>query len=536
MLCCSSAATIVLLLSLICLTYSLQWQQCYNNCIHPQHRKQSVSLFGMRNVKMNRHKRNGYGLPHFHHSSKSVSATNDPSISDDNITAADKIKKVPNTTTTVLNEITENNVKEGDLSYAYTVLAILFIAFASNQWSRQAIYYLCDFSDNADPFRHINADIIFSKEMYASLASFGFTVIFAFVSLFAGSVSDQFNRRDVLTISCLAWSIITGLHSQARSFTDLIPLRTLLGVSQAFFNPAAYTLIADIFPPRLVGSINGIFSSGIYLGGGLASLSILLDNQVGWRSTMLSIGVIGIAIAGVLVLVVQDPRYVITGEKEIGNNVEISNININVDDSKKAGSNKSGIDALAIATTAYQSLQEVIAPLEAKLLLSATVIRFFAGFSIAIWKAPFVFAQFPGSENLFAGSNALIVSIGGLSSSLLGGYLSDILANPVKNTEINPSTLSSLSSPSSNRLLRSRSRSWVPAVGSLLSAPLWAGFILAASPQQAAVFLFLEYLGNFSCTIPLYYFFVSFNDDDHHHSIIIVCCITSSYLYFILSR
>ena len=208
---------------------------------------------------------------------------------------------------------------------------------------------------------------------------------------------------------------------------------------------------------------------------------------------MFGIGVIGIAIAGVLVLVVKDPRYVVTDEKDIGNTVERSNININIDDSKKAVPSKSGIDALSIATTAYQSLQEVIAPLEAKLLLSATVLRFFAGFSIAIWKAPFVFAQFPGSENLFAGSNALIVSIGGLSSSLLGGYLSDILANPVKNTDINPSSSTSLSS--SNRLLRTRSRSWVPAVGSLLSAPLWAGFILAATPQQAAIFLFLEYLG-----------------------------------------
>ena len=31
----------------------------------------------------------------------------------------------------------------------------------------------------------------------------------------------------------------------------------LIGASQAFFNPAAYTLLADIFPARLMGSING---------------------------------------------------------------------------------------------------------------------------------------------------------------------------------------------------------------------------------------------------------------------------------------
>jgi len=441
-------------------------------------------------------------LPQFHRSSQSLSATNDPSINDDNITADNNFKIISVNVTTLKSELTEstveNNTKEGDLSYAYTVLAILFIAFASNQWSRQAIYYLCDFSINADPFRHINADIIFSKEMYASLASFGFTAIFALVSLFAGSISDQFNRRNVLALSCVAWSIITALHSKAKTFTDLIPLRTLLGISQAFFNPAAYTLIADLFPQRLVGSINGIFSSGIYLGGGLASLSILLDNQVGWRSTMLGIGVIGIVLAGVLLLVVRDPLHV-TAKKNIPSvTVGISNMIVNTD-INLAKPNNSGIDLESLATTAYQSLQDVIAPLEAKLLLSATVIRFFAGFSIAIWKAPFVFAQFPGSENMFAGSNALIVSIGGLSSSLLGGYLSDKLANPVKNTEISlSSSQSSASSPSSSlsaRIMRTRSRSWVPAVGSMLSAPLWAGFILASTPEQAAVFLFLEYLG-----------------------------------------
>lgn len=91
-----------------------------------------------------------------------------------------------------------------------------------------------------------------------------------------------------------------------------------------------------------------------------------------------------------------------------------------------------------------------------------------------MWKAPFVFEKFPGADSMFASSNALIVAGGGLASSLLGGYLSDLLAQRSK-------------SDSSVRL-------WVPAIGSLLAAPLWLGFIYSDSPQTSAAFLLAEYL------------------------------------------
>jgi MFS family permease len=103
-------------------------------------------------------------------------------------------------------------------------------------------------------------------------------------------------------------------------------------------------------------------------------------------------------------------------------------------------------------------------------------LRFCAGFTIGIWKAPFVFAKFPGSESTFAGSNALIVSMGGLLSTIIGGYISDSLANPKDQSQ------------------RRIARAWVPAVGSLLAAPLWAAFVLVDNPAYAAVCLFLEYI------------------------------------------
>jgi hypothetical protein len=195
----------------------------------------------------------------------------------------------------------------------------------------------------------------------------------------------------------------------------LVPLRSIVGASQAFFNPAAYTLIAEIFPKKMIGSINGIFSSGIYLGGALASLSILLDGVIGWRNTLMVIGGIGLITALGCFFFISEPRA--TANKSL---LESENV-INKESSKEilmpittsTTATAESIDnkkeknnsPLELIKDAFVGLQEVLSSKEAKLLFSASALRFCAGFSIAIWKAPFVFAKFPESAGAFAGKN-----------------------------------------------------------------------------------------------------------------------------------
>lgn len=354
-----------------------------------------------------------------------------------------------------------------NLRNSYAMLLLLFVTFTSNQWARQALYYLCDFSDGASAERHVNIALNFNKEMYATLASLCFTVVFAIGSLFAGGISDTNNRSIVIAVSCATWSAATALQSLATSYYELIPLRALIGMSQSFFNPAAYTLISDIFPAKMVGSVNGIFSGGVYLGGGLASLSILLDNIVGWRKTLFIIGGLGLLVAVLCLVAINDPR-----------NKELSTTPVSLSPSTSISDDNIG--AVTTNLSAYKktisALSDVLSTSDAKLLYTATALRFCAGFSIGIWKAPFVFSKFPGSEAAFAGSNAAVVAGGGILSSLIGGYISDALANP------------------KNKDQRPVARSWVPAIGSLLAAPLWAAFILTDDPSTAAACLLGEYL------------------------------------------
>lgn len=391
----------------------------------------------------------------------------------------------------------EEEMKEANLQRSYFVLVVLFITFASNQWSRQAMFYLCDFSASSmDEFKYMNRGLDFSKEMYAALASFGFTLVFAITSLFSGNISDKYSRGNITTLSCLVWSLATGLQAFATSFNQLVPLRAIIGASQSFYNPAAYTLLADLFPARMVGSINGIFSGGIYLGGALASLSIVLNEQIGWRSTLLVIGGAGLLATLLCFMVIPEPR----NERKGATSPSLPSKEASAPSPKRP--EEKAKSASDFAKEAFTALKDVITPYQAKLLFTAAILRFCAGFSIGIWKAPFIFDKFPGNEVAFSGSNALIMTVGGLSSTLLGGYLSDILSNP--------------KDPTATPL----ARSWVPAVGrytlrlllclllpfsshvlrrshlihSLVAAPLFAGFILAENPQNTALFLLAEYL------------------------------------------
>ena len=60
-------------------------------------------------------------------------------------------------------------------------------------------------------------------------------------------------------------------------------MRFLLGGFESACNPASYSIIADYFPPAYRSTANAIETSGSYVGGGLASVGVVLIKLYGWR-------------------------------------------------------------------------------------------------------------------------------------------------------------------------------------------------------------------------------------------------------------
>jgi MFS family permease len=341
----------------------------------------------------------------------------------------------------------------------------LWLAYVSNQWSRSSIYYLVDFSEKGNALQAMNVDLDFSQAQYGLLASVAFTSLFAVSSLVAGAASDRYNRKLLTVASIVTWGIATLGTSLSTSYEQVVMWRVLMGLSCAFSTPTAYTLLADRVPADKGATASSIYSTGVALGGALASLSILLDTQIGWRNTALVISLFAFGSAIInLVVLEDDPK-------------EDSSLQLNGAEEKKAAS---ASDDESSSLTALQEVQQVLSSNRVQLLFLASFLRFCSGLLIGVWSAPYFRQLFPDNASDYAIAQAAITATCGIISGLIGGAIADRIMSASSDDE----TVDKV-----GRQL------WVPVAGNLLATPAWYMAITSENSfQLAMVWLAVEYL------------------------------------------
>ena len=93
-----------------------------------------------------------------------------------------------------------------------------------------------------------------------------FMWVYAILSPVGGFIADQFNRRWTVIGSLFVWSVVTWATGQATTYSQMLGFRALMGISEAFYIPAALALIADFHPGGTRARAIGIHQSGIYAG------------------------------------------------------------------------------------------------------------------------------------------------------------------------------------------------------------------------------------------------------------------------------
>ena len=95
----------------------------------------------------------------------------------------------------------------------------------------------------------------------------------------AGRSADRFGRRPLLVIGGLAYALITAAMALSSHLPELVVLRLLLGVAEAFFFVAGFAALADLAPPGRAGEALSFNSLSLYLGIALGPLlgEALLD-------------------------------------------------------------------------------------------------------------------------------------------------------------------------------------------------------------------------------------------------------------------
>lgn len=136
-----------------------------------------------------------------------------------------------------------------------------------------------------------------------------FKWVYAGFSPVGGYVSDRVSRRHVITISLFIWSAVTLATGYVTTFPQLVMARSIMGISEAFYIPAALALISDFHHSKTRSRAVGLHQMGIYLGIILGGFSGYVADapQLGWRFAFWVCGIVGLVYAFPLFAFLRNP-------------------------------------------------------------------------------------------------------------------------------------------------------------------------------------------------------------------------------------
>jgi len=138
-----------------------------------------------------------------------------------------------------------------------------------------------------------------------------FKWVYAVLSPIGGFVADRVSRRLTVCGSLFVWSTVTWWTGHVESYGELLWARSLMGISEAFYIPAALALIADYHTGPTRSRAVGVHQMAIYCGVILGGFSGYAADSpaVGWRAALDACGLFGMLYAIPLVLLLRDgPR------------------------------------------------------------------------------------------------------------------------------------------------------------------------------------------------------------------------------------
>ena len=186
--------------------------------------------------------------------------------------------------------------------YSWYVLSVLVVVYILNFIDRQVISILAV---------DIKADLGLTDADMGFLGGAAFAVFYALFGIPLGRLADNWSRVKLLSVGLALWSTMTALSGFARNQVSLSFARMGVGVGEATASPTAYSLISDYFPKRQKATALAIYSSGLYLGGGVSlfigALIVKAWNEaypaggplglVGWQAAFLAVGIPGLIVA-----------------------------------------------------------------------------------------------------------------------------------------------------------------------------------------------------------------------------------------------
>lgn len=188
--------------------------------------------------------------------------------------------------------------------WAWIAVAVLWVVVMLNYFDRQLLAVL-NKSMTEGP-----GCIEMTQAQFGMVTS-AFLIVYAALSPVGGYLADRFSRSFIIMCSLVVWSVVTWMTGKSESYEELIFWRAAMGVSEAFYIPAALALITDYHRGGTRSLATGLHMSGIYAGQVLAGCGAMMAGdpcQMGWRLTFELFGFIGVAYGLIVLFFLRDPK------------------------------------------------------------------------------------------------------------------------------------------------------------------------------------------------------------------------------------
>jgi MFS family permease len=136
-----------------------------------------------------------------------------------------------------------------------------------------------------------------------------FTLLYAFIGVPLGRLSDRWDRRKLLSWGVMIWSILTAASGIAWNYGSMFAARLGVGVGEAACAPAANSLIGDLYPAARRARALAFFMLGLPFGNFLGTyVSGIVASVHGWRMAFYVAGIPGLFLAVLAMRILDPPR------------------------------------------------------------------------------------------------------------------------------------------------------------------------------------------------------------------------------------
>jgi MFS family permease len=203
--------------------------------------------------------------------------------------------------------------------YAYYALALMVLAAFFNYADRSVVSIVG---------QRIKADMRLTDAELGFILGTAYGVFYGVVGIALGRISDAVPRTKLMGAGMALWSGMTALGGVATNFIGLGGARLGVGIGEATANPCSHSLLSEYFPARNRAAVIATYVGGGNLGGAFSLVGggLILQHWptlchalpgaacriADWRVVFLVVGAPGLIIAGLIALLREPPRPILS--------------------------------------------------------------------------------------------------------------------------------------------------------------------------------------------------------------------------------